>query len=145
MIRTINSEISNSKRQTWNSIGEHPVLTLDGCQGQGRAAEGGGGRGQGHGGRLQGGALRPGQLRGQRRQRRLGQGSRRHQVQLHRGAARHREVGPALYTLYTCDTCLPRYNFLLPPSRISGTVTAASRAVRAMAASLATSPRSTAS
>ena len=45
----------------------------------------------------------------------------------------------------TCDTCLPRYNFLLPPSRISGTVTAASRAVRAMAASLATSPRSTAS
>ena len=50
-----------------------------------------------------------------------------------------------VYTLYTCDTCLPRYNFLLPPSRISGTVTAASRAVRAMAASLATSPRSSAS
>ena len=39
--------------------------------------------------------------------------------------------------------CISRYNFILPPSRISGTVTSASRAVRAMAAALARTPRGT--
>ena len=34
-----------------------------------------------------------------------------------------------------------RYNFLLPPSRISGTVTSASRAVRAMISGISSSPR----
>ena len=53
-----------------------------------------------------------------------------------------RSVKSGMMRHYFTDL-ISRYNFILPPSRISGTVTSASRAVRAMAAALARTPRGT--